>query len=346
MSAAVLWFALLSSPTFVCVLLAIIVFAVIAIIANRNRSMSNDNTLDMPDSSLYPDRNRIIGSGSTIRYGGDTKYVNGVPVSTTDQLTEWYVLKGFADAISGHLCELMQLAEKGDCENYTELQEDWNTYYTRLRDLCIRHKMWNVAIGDNRIFIPTPSQLRAEKELHARFLVACELGIDNAYIRNGIRKKILDYLLAQPYHVAVRRRMVRELAGDDDEQRKKYRMECNNMVLEGILSETRDERGRLLIKKKRKAASKGKSAADDCLEPSVFHYEIYKSIDYRMWCKVKHTVGQPENVDMSNNRCEFHSLSRGELYHTSLTQCTCKAYKNGSSPCKHMVALARHLRYI
>lgn len=291
------------------------------------------------------ERQHYVGGSHTVRnYDGETRYINGQPVKTPDDLDEWWVLKGFSEAIAGRLGELMRLAEEGDISDYADARAEWNTLYTRLRDLCICHKLWNPAIGDRRIFVPTQSQLYAEEDLRSRFEEACELGIDFAYTRDRMRKEILDHLQMRPQHSDVRQNMVRKLAGDDAERKKLYRKECSRMAADGLLSETHDEKGRLVVKKKRKRVSSQDTPI--VMEPSVFHPEIYKSIDHRMWSKVKYTVGQPENVDRQKNCCEFHSLSRGELYHTSLTQCTCEAFISGYFPCKHMVALAKYLKYI
>lgn len=286
-------------------------------------------------------KNRVI-QGSDLDKN-DVKYLNGVPVSTTDELKEWWVIKGFSNAICGHLSELMREAESGKCKDYSALLEQWNTYYDRLRALCIRHKLWNGMLNDRQIFLPTEKQLSLEDDLRKRFLEACESGIDKAYDSDYMRGQIGNYLLLQYKHESVRRKMVNDLAGSNLKIRKQYREICTEMVRDGVLSEKHNKSGDLVVKIKKPAEKK---EAPVVLAPSIFSKELYANIDYQMMCKVKHTVGTPENVDRAGNRCEFTSLSRGERYYTSLQCCTCIAFENGSNPCKHMVALAKYLLYI
>lgn len=266
------------------------------------------------------------------------------PVETTDDFREWGVLKGFADAIHGHLEEIMRFAEAGDIENYKEARDEWHTFYERLRSHCIQHRLWNPALNDRQVFIPTCKQLRAEERLFASFDEACELGIDTAYDRACMTKDILSYLEDKPRHASVRRVMVNCLAGTDETLKKQYRRVCDRMVSDGILAESHNESGVLVVRKKRKRTPKAVPPFE--MEPSVFRPELYTSIDHNLWSKVYYTVGQPEKVDLQKKCCEFHSLSRGEIYHTSLERCTCVAYEMGNRPCKHMVALAKYFHYL
>lgn len=323
-------------------LVLIILFSVFSIGFNLFRlfSKADQKERDAPNATIIS-KNRVIqGSGID---PNDVKYLYGVPVTTVDELEEWRVLKGFSDAICGHLSDLMRTAESGKCEDYSALNEQWNVYYSRLRALCIRHKLWNGMLNDHQIFYPTEKQLHLEENLRKRFLDACEIGIDTAYIADGRRSEVFIYLFSQPNKEAVRKKMIRALAGDDLEKKKLYRRVCADMVRDGILSERYNEAGTLVVKKKR---VRKKAPEVINLEPSSFSPTLYSKIDCQMIYKIKHTVGVPENVDREGNRCEFTSLSRGERYYTSLQRCTCVAFENGNNPCKHMVALAKYLRYI
>lgn len=280
----------------------------------------------------------------TVSYDGDRRYIDGKPVSTTEDMTEWWVLKGFSEAIGAHLIALENDMLDGQFLDYDDAKKQWDMYYGRLRDLCIRHKLWNPALNDREIFVPTNAQLALEEQLFQRIEAACEIGISESYQFTVKSKEILDYIRDQPGHAAVRRQMVSELAGNDPNIKDEYRKVCRRMVKDGILSETHDEKGRLLLKKKRARRKEVEEWAG--LPPSIFSSSLYQNIDYRMLCKVKHTVGTPESLDRDGNRCQFQSLSTGEVYKTSLEKCTCPAFENGYNPCKHMVALAKHLGYI
>lgn len=280
----------------------------------------------------------------TTSYSGDKRYIAGKPISTLDDLKEWYVLKDFSVAINDHLRDLEREMEDGKCENYAAAKAQWDLYYARLRELCFRHSLWNPALGDRAPFVPTNHQLALEKQLFQRISEKCETGVDKSFQVETMRKEILDYILSQPGRIAARREAVNALAGQDPERKKEYRQVCMQMVSDGILSETHDEKGRLLIRKRRAVKKK----AEEVLwpAPEMFSSERFRDVDYQMLCKVKYTVGSPENMDYGGKRCEFHSLSSGALYRTSLGGCTCPAFGNGQRACKHMVALAKYLGYI
>ncbi len=324
------------------VLVLLALFSVFLIVFNLCRLLAQASRKEEElSNATVISGNRVI-QGSAIDKN-DVKYLYGAPVSTTDELKEWGVIKGFADAICAHLSELMREAEDGKCKDYAALSEQWNIYYGRLRALCIRHKLWNGMLNDRQIFLPTEKQLSLENDLRRRFSEACESGIDKAYESDYMRDQINNYLILQPKHESVRRIMVNDLAGSSSKIRKQYRKICTEMVRDGVLSEKHNKAGDLVVKRKKTVEKK---KAPVVLAPSIFSRELYANIDYQMMCKVKHTVGTPENVDRAGNRCEFTSLSHGERYYTSLQCCTCVAFENGSNPCKHMVALAKYLSYI
>lgn len=317
---------------------AALIYIVLYIIGNHNWNKSSQDEASEQNNLKY-----VKDKGGTLYYGEEARYIDGKQISTHSDLTEWNVLKYFSTAIADHLMDIKREAEDGKCENYGTALKNWDLYYERLRALCIQHKLWNPLMNDHEVFVPTPSQLNAESELRANFLESCELGIDKAYTFDCMKEQIFNYLLLQPRHEAVRRKMVNDLAGSEPENKKRYRKTCAEMVADGILSEKHNDAGDLIVKKKRLTKKK-----NECLdlEPSTFSEEMYANIDHLMLCKVKHTVGKPENVDRIGNRCVFHSLSTGTMYRTSLSQCTCEAFKGGNAPCKHMVALAQYLFYI
>lgn len=301
------------------------------------------------DAKRFPSTTNYVSSKSghvtvSIPYDGDRRYINGKPISTPDDLTEWWVIKGFSEAIGAHLSALENDMLDGNCTNYTDTKEQWNMYYARLRELCIRHKLWNPALNDRQIFVPTNTQLALEKQLFQWIEAACESGISESFQYAEKSKEILDYIHAQPGHAAVRKQMVSKLAENDPDIKDEYRKVCRRMVRDSVLTETHDEKGRLLLKKKRTHRKKAEELVD--LPPSNFSHSLYQNIDYQTLCKVKHTVGAPISLDLGGNRCEFQSLSSGEIYKTSLERCTCPAFENGHNPCKHMVAFAKHLGYL
>lgn len=285
----------------------------------------------------------VKGKGISIGYSGDTRYINNREIKTPDEWTEWSVIRGFAMSISGHLKDLERKMLDGRCENYAVAKSEWHTFYERLRKLCIQHCLWNPMLDDHEIFKPTKSQTEAEQQLFQRIDAACISGVDIDYQRRSRKDKILCYMQSQNGQSVVRKTMVNHLCGTDVEEKKQYRKICNELVASGILTESHDEKNQLTIKLKRQYKKTAKEPTQ--LSPSVFIRTKYENLSPKMQYKVKHTVGTPTNIDRENNRCEFVSLSTGERYYTSLSQCTCPAYC-GNEPCKHMVALAKHLGHL
>ncbi len=54
---------------------------------------------------------------------------------------------------------------------------------------------------------------------------------------------------------------------------------------------------------------------------------------------------KPENItgEGVNASCEFTSKSSGEIYRTTVTECSCMDYMMRGGPCKHMIALGAAL---
>lgn len=284
----------------------------------------------------------VKGKTISIGYSGTARYINGREIKTCDEWDEWGVIKGFSMNISGHLKELERKMLDGRCDNYAAAKSEWHSYYSRLRKLCIQHCLWNPMLDDHAIFKPTTAQAEAEKQLFRRIDAACATGIDTDYQRSSRKEEILSYITSKNGHV-VRKSMVNHFCGADDALKREYRRICNEMVASGILMESHNDKGQLTLKIKRQ--SKKKQNVQPQLAPSTFVRIKYENLSPKLYYKVKHTVGAPLHVDKTNNRCEFVSLSTGERYYTSLSQCTCPAYHN-NEPCKHMVALAKHLGYL
>lgn len=285
----------------------------------------------------------VKGKGISIGYSGDARYINGREIKTKDEWDEWGVIKGLSTNISGHLLSLERSMLDGRCENYTAAKSEWHSYYLRLRNLCIQHCLWNPMLDDHAIFRPTPDQIEAERRLFQRIDAACASGIDVDYQRSSHKDEIRSYIQSKKGQPVVRKTMVNHFCGTDSELKKEYRRVCDEMVASGILSESHDEKGRLTLRIKRQYKKKAKEIQQ--IPPSTFVRAKYENLSPQMLYKVKHTVGEPINVDKENNCCEFVSLSTGDRYHTSLSQCTCPAY-GGGEPCKHMVAFAKHLGYL
>ena len=321
-----------------------IIYAIFSAASRSRKNVQIRNDMTPSHTTTNYVSSKTEHGSVTMFYDGDKRYINGRPIQTTNEMTEWWVLKGFSEAISGHLSALEIDMLDGKVLDYDDAKQQWHMYYGRLRDLCIRHKLWNPALNDRQIFVPTDWQLTLEKKLFQRIDAACEIGVSESYQYTEKSKEILDYIHAQPGHAAVRRLMVNELAGNDPAIKDEYRKVCRRMVSDSVLTETHDEKGRLLLKKKRARRKKAEESID--LPPSVFSSSLYQDIDYRMLCKVRHTVGGPLSLDRDGHRCQFQSLSTGEIYKTSLEKCTCPAFENGSVPCKHMVTLAKYLGYI
>lgn len=333
----------LEHPSIVIGIVILIVIVAICISNSRSNKRLNEDT-----STSYKPQNRVSSSKDgvtfSMQYDGDVRYVDGIPISTFNDYIEWSVIKGFSMSLGNTLRLLENDMEEGKCLNYADARKQWDMYYNRLRELCIRHKLWNPVLEDRCIFTPTSLQLEKEKQLFQRIDTACELGINEAYQYTVKSKEILDYIASQPNKVATRVNMVNKLAGSDVNKRAEYRQVCRRMVKEGILSETRDKNDKLALRKKR--ARRIKNEPPEELPPSCFSQSLYQNVDFKMLCKVKHTVSAPISVDHEGRRCEFQSLSQSKTYKTSLSQCTCQAFKDGFSPCKHMVALAKYLGYI
>jgi hypothetical protein len=283
----------------------------------------------------------------------DGRRINGKPLSTHEDWARWWVLKGFSDEIFSHLCSLLDDITKGKCKSIPDARDEWKAYYSRYRALCIRYGIWNLAIEDRLPFMPTSRQLDYEKAVYSR--------LDHA-VQNGNRvherlkeeqrdyddrsKKVLEYIDMQYKHSAVRHVMLSSLSADNLSEKSAYLKTCQRLVREEVLSESHNDANKIVLRKKR-VNRKAVTLVTQSPQKSVFSKEWYACIPEKTLYKVEYTVGLPTNLDTGNNRCTFKSQSCGAFYCTSLTECSCAAFKNDPSiPCKHMVALAIHLGYL
>lgn len=332
------------------IVLAILLAAAHALDSKRsfNRE-TNFYSSDRESKNLSPVEAHVIKDIEiSMVYEGEERYIDGVPIKTPDQLKEWWILKGLTENIAAHLQVLENDMYLGNCDNYAKSKEEWMIFYKRLRELCIRHRLWNPVLNDRQRFVPTVSQSFAETKVYRQIDESCEIGIDTAYHHHIAKEAIRNYIHSADGHVVHRRTMVNHLCGSDAEMKKVYRRLCDKMVADGILTESHDEKGRLLLKIRRRRKSNpinNEPSAGVPMTPSKFDPSLYSNISNAMLAKVRHTVGEPLNVDRQNNCCEFISLSTGTRYYTSLTSCSCPAFSH-SEACKHMVALAKHLWYI
>lgn len=277
--------------------------------------------------------------------------IDGKKVKTDEDWQRWWIIRDFSVSIGVSLNEVEEQIKTAKCDNVEEAYSDWQELYTRLRNLCIKHSLWNVAIQDREPFIPTEWQIKKEETLKLYMQACYQEGLKRQRVNQEKEKKyverqarVLDYLAQNKGGDVVRHAMIDSLSQDDPTMKKEYLETCIRMVKEKVLSESRNDSGRITIKKRRK--SNKSSEPSDAIIPTTFRESWYSLIPQKTIYKVQYTVGQPIDLNKEANAAVFKSLSSRNTYHTSLEACTCHAFVDDSTlPCKHMVALAIHLGF-
>lgn len=291
-------------------------------------------------------------SNDTDSYADNTdgRKLFGRPLLTSDDWDQWWVLKGFSDAINYYLIELWKSIAAGTCDDMEATAKLWQEKYQHYRTLCMQHGMWNLQLGDQKPFIPTKEQQELERLLYQRLQLCLTEGAELKIARenetalyNKRCAQILDYINLQPKKVAMRHQIITAIVGSDQDMRSIYAKVCRRMVKEGVLSESKDDSGKIILKKKRRTNKKSKDN-EFHLPSATYQPERYFNVSRKTLYKVLYTVGTPISVDKTTLSCVFFSLTDGQKYYTSVSACTCPAFsKQDGIPCKHMVALASHL---
>jgi len=290
---------------------------------------------------------------SAISYSGDIRYLDGVPIKTIAQFDRWRVINNHALSIRDHLKELeYQFTDKKDLQA-KQHYEEWKEYYQKYRQLIVRHRLYNMVIGQHEPFTETSYQLAAEKrfleELEKKYKAADderEIYIDELYEKNQVEQEIIQYLQGCPRKKCLKTDMIKALAKNNSERRKALQRAYTSLLRREIIGEKKDENGRIVTRYiiRRKKPGDGDEPAFVQLPASVYRPEFYTGLWKQIVNKAELTVGPPEHLDRSKNTCTFTSLSNGSVYSTSLEKCTCPAF-GGKEPCKHRVKLAMYLGY-
>lgn len=340
--------------------LGIVIYAVrSAVKISRKSASSKQEQTTTYDSKLVRIAQSEIYQRSVSTYD-DESYedpsrpyrIDGRKVTTDAEWEQWWIIRDFTVKIATSLKELEEQIKTAKCDSVEEAYVTWNEFYDRLRNLCIRHSLWNPAIMDKEPFVPTEWQLKKEETL--------KIYVNNCYQEGLKREKekqeeevkhmerqanVLEYLTEHQGKEVVRHIMIDNLSQRDAKLKALYLQTCTRMAKENLISESKNSSGRITIKK-RKQSGRSSVGPVSSLPPSTFDKSWYSVVPIRTIYKAMYTVGQPIDLDKEKNTAVFKSLSSLDVYQTSLSECTCYAFTNDSTlPCKHMVALAKSLGF-
>ena len=205
--------------------------------------------------------------------------------------------------------------------------------------------MWNDLLNDHTPYIPTMAQLRQEKILYQRIENVYRECLEERKLYNQYRDQILSYLLTQPEHKVIRKKLFRHFDQNDEGKNKQFAKLFRQLVKNKVLSYRQNKDGKYYVRKSPTRKQKSKETLS--LPASNYVSWQYEHVDKKTLYKVEYTVDPPQNVDRNTNTCTFISRSSGEKYYTSLNECTCPVYNASEKhACKHMLALAIYLGYI
>lgn len=292
-------------------------------------------------------------SDASVRRPVDGRRINGHPLRTNEDWDRWWVKKGFSDGIFRHLAELERDIVSISSDHASASLTEWHHYYEKYRNVCLECGIWNLLIGDRQPFIASADQLSSEESiihnLSLRYNAAeeaREAQRQEELSEQVYRDAILDFIKKQPGHIAKRYYLLQDVSFQNEIPIEQLRVIYKKMLKSGDLVEKKEDR-HYIVKKARKLQGKNAGKASSInLPPSLYNPAYYSLVDRKTLYKVEYTVGSVQNLDREGNRGEFVSLSSGDLYHTSLSKCTCPAYSDSRHPCKHMVALAIALGYL
>lgn len=337
----------------VIVIIAIVFVCVISNHIHKSSSGQSSGSYSNSDETMHYVKKAPGDTGfDSIGYSGNVRYIDGVPIKTTADFDRWRVINGHAMSMCDHLRSLQyQFTSKTDTHS-TEHYEEWKQYYQKYRELIVRHRLWNMCIGEHEPFIQSEAQLAEEKRFlsdldkqYNEALIDQESYIDELYHKNLLEQEIIKYLQSCPRKNANKTEMIKKLAGGDSDKRKALQRAYTSLLRKNIIGEKKDDNGQIIarfIVRRKKTETDTNSIPE--LPASTYHPEQYKDLWKQIINKAELTVGIPEKVDRQKNTCQFKSLTNGSIYYTSLEQCTCPAF-GGKEPCKHMVKLAMYLGY-
>lgn len=321
------------------VAILLIIIEIISICSVGSRRSNNDRSWreDNEDGSftIY-DRH---GAGTVAKtYEGGERYINGHKCRNSDDMTKWYVKKGFGEGLERRLLEIEYELKTLNSDGGNELLNEWDERYATYRQLCLEIGMYNWVIGDKTTFVPTIAQIEEEKK-RRNIVVELYHEWQERLMDNRI---VLDYLEKSPRKHCVKKQLIKDLAGTDPARKQQVQTIYRRLLKSEIIGEKKKENGeietRIII---RRTPVVKKLPA---LPASTYHAEIYANVYKSDVYKVDYTVSAPEELDRVKNVCFFTSKSSGERYATSLERCTCPAFCKGYA-CKHMLALAIYLGY-
>lgn len=278
----------------------------------------------------------------TAEYEGGERYVDGHCVRNADDMTKWYVFKGFSEGIGRRIDLITKLLNKPDTENGDALYEEWKLRYDTYRKCCIDHGLWNSFLNDHTNFVPTQSQLSAENSYKCTMETLYKQWQTRHEEYTQVSKMILDYLRCKPYMHAEKSKMMDELCRTNQVTKKQIAKIYRLLIKNGTIGEKTNKSNILETRIIRRRGGALRTE-NQLITKAIYYPDRFRDVTLRDIYKAEYTVGPPENLDRDNNCCVFTSLSDGSKYFTSLEKCTCPVYQG--TCCKHMLALAMYLGY-
>lgn len=280
-------------------------------------------------------------------YGGETRYLNGKPLKTANDLTEWQAIMGHGKKLYGRLMGLERIIGGGDEQAAADALSQWEELLCEYRAYVLKHGLYHDYVGDRKPYTGAPEQIRAEKEAQHRVHQAYKAGKAERQALQAAKDAIYNYIQSHKGEDRRKTAMTRTLyPAVGDAARAYYLKAYRALIAEGTIREiTRQNKGQYVQLCSKPKVTKGMDEPEVSLDTfaklthSQYRPTLYENLDFKMLCKARHDVGEPQNLDRWLHTCTFVSTSTGQIYRTSLEACTCPAFERGISPCKHMVKL-------
>lgn len=283
-------------------------------------------------------------------YGGEIRYVNGMPLKTTDDLVEWQTIMAHGKNMYGRMLKYEDIITGSSEEEAAKALISWESLFIDYRSYVLKHGLYNELIGDRKPYKGTADQLCIEDSVRTHIgLLYQESKIKRQIILEA-KNQILTYThdhKGEDRRKSTLIRTVYPTVGDD--KRNLYQRAYKELLADGVIREIIRQNGtryiQLCSKKKGNFSKKFNNTLEISLDTfskliqSQLNPELYANLDFKTICKARYDVGAPRDLDRNRNNCTFISESTGEPYTTSLEACTCPAFQNGINPCKHMVKL-------
>ena len=251
---------------FVLVLVLILAIYILRLKKERERDMQNlaqnqgDNPYVQSNISfqavrtVYDEQQRLYRQ-EVITDRSNGRRIDGHPLRTREDWERWSVYDHQARDASEIVNKCIKELSSSFCSDPLETFRLAERNYRIYEDLCSRYGMWNGLIKDHAVYVPTYEQRQRSEQ----FINEIRSLIKDAEQRKAFSIEAegiaLQYIQSKPHKTAYRTDVTRKIGSameiTPSEATKAIRVLCNR----GVLRESKNEAGRLILRKARSRAN-------------------------------------------------------------------------------------------